>query len=113
MESAVANLASAGDRVAVVSHGSFGERWIAICERYGLDVHPIRYEWGESPDPDEVGAAVREAGAEIVFCQQSDTSTGVVADVRGIREAVRDVTLVVDAISSLGAVPLEIGRAHV
>jgi aspartate aminotransferase-like enzyme len=107
MESAVANLASAGDRVAVVSHGSFGERWIAICERYGLDVHPIRYEWGESPDPDEVGAAVREAGAEIVFCQQSDTSTGVVADVRGIREAVRDVTLVVDAISSLGAVPLE------
>jgi aspartate aminotransferase-like enzyme len=107
MESAVANLAEAGERVAVVSHGSFGERWVAICERYGLDVHAIRYEWGESPDPDEVGAAVRESGAGIVFCQQSDTSTGVVADVRGIREAVGDVTLVVDAISSLGAVPLE------
>ena len=107
MESAVANLTEAGERVAVVSHGSFGERWVAIGERYGLDVHPIRYEWGESPDPDEVGAAVRESGAEIVFCQQSDTSTGVVADVRGIREAVPDVTLVVDAISSLGAVPLD------
>jgi aspartate aminotransferase-like enzyme len=107
MESAVANLTEAGERVAVVSHGSFGERWVAIGERYGLDVHPIRYEWGESPDPDEVGAAVRESGAGIVFCQQSDTSTGVVADVRGIREAVGDVTLVVDAISSLGAVPLE------
>ena len=107
MESAVANLTEAGERVAVVSHGSFGERWVAICERYGLDVHAIRYEWGESPDPDEVGASVRESGAGIVFCQQSDTSTGVVADVRGIREAVGDVTLVVDAISSLGAVPLE------
>ncbi|HEY8723355.1 MAG TPA: alanine--glyoxylate aminotransferase family protein [Gaiellaceae bacterium] len=107
MESAVANLTEAGQRVAVVSHGSFGERWVAIGERYGLDVHAIRYEWGESPDPDEVGAAVRESGAEIVFCQQSDTSTGVVADVRGIREAVGDVTLIVDAISSLGAVPLE------
>ncbi len=107
MESAVANLTEAGQRVAVVSHGSFGERWVAICERYGLDVHAIRYEWGESPDPDEVGAAVRESGAEIVYCQQSDTSTGVVSDVRGIREAVGDVTLVVDAISSLGAVPLE------
>lgn len=107
MDSAVANLTEAGQRVAVVSHGSFGERWVAICERYGLDVHAIRYEWGESPDPDEVGAAVRESGAEIVFCQQSDTSTGVVSDVRGIREAVGDVTLVVDAISSLGAVPLE------
>ena len=107
MESAVANLAAAGERVAVVSHGSFGERWVAICERYGLDVQPIRYEWGEAPDPDEVGAAVRESGAELVFCQQSDTSTGVVADVRGIRDAVGDATLVVDAISSLGAVPLE------
>jgi aspartate aminotransferase-like enzyme len=107
MESAVANLTEAGQRVAVVSHGSFGERWVAIGERYGLDVQAIRYEWGESPDPDEVGAAVRESGAEIVFCQQSDTSTGVVADVRGIRDAVGDVTLVVDAISSLGAVPLE------
>jgi aspartate aminotransferase-like enzyme len=107
MESAVANLTEAGERVAVVSHGSFGERWVSICERYGLDVHAIRYEWGESPDPDEVGAAVRESGAGIVFCQQSDTSTGVVSDVRGIREAVGDVTLVVDAISSLGAVPLE------
>jgi aspartate aminotransferase-like enzyme len=107
MESAVANLTEAGQRVAVVSHGSFGERWVAIGERYGLDVQAIRYEWGESPDPDEVGAAVRESGAEILFCQQSDTSTGVVSDVHGIREAVGDVTLVVDAISSLGAVPLE------
>src|SRR3954468_15825393 len=107
MESTVANLTEAGQRVAVVSHGSFGERWVAIGERYGLDVQPIRYEWGESPDPDEIGAAVRESGAGIVLCQQSDTSTGVVADVRGIREAVGEATLVVDAISSLGAVPLE------
>ena len=45
--------------------------------------HALRYEWGEAPDPAEVGAAVREAGLELVLCQQSDTSTGVVADVRG------------------------------
>jgi aspartate aminotransferase-like enzyme len=107
MESAVANLCVPGDRVAVVSHGSFGERWIALCEANGLDVVPIRYEWGETPDPGEVGAAVREAGVPTVFCQQSDTSTGVVADVRAIKQAVGDATLVVDAVSSLGAVPLE------
>ena len=67
----------------------------------------IRYEWGERPDPGEVGAAVRESGTGIVFCQQSDTSTGVVSDVRALKEAVGDATLVVDAVSSLGAVPLE------
>ena len=107
MESAVANLCEPGDHVAVVSHGAFGERWVAICEHHGLDVQAIRYEWGETPDPEEVGAAVRESGVELVFCQQSDTSTGVVSDVRAVKEEVGDALLVVDAISSLGAVPLE------
>jgi serine---pyruvate transaminase len=107
MEAAPANLCAPGDRVAVVSHGAFGERWVAICATHGLDVVPIRYEWGEFPDPDEVAGAVHEAGAETVFCQQSDTSTGVIADVRAMKEAVGGATLVVDAISSLGAVPLE------
>ena len=107
MESAVANLCEPGDRVAVVSHGSFGERWVAICEQHGVEVVPIRYEWGEVPDPVDAGSAVREAGVDLVFCQQSDTSTGVVSDVRALKEAVGDATLVVDAISSLGAVPLE------
>jgi serine---pyruvate transaminase len=107
MESAVANLCEPADRVAVVSHGSFGERWISICEQHGVEVVPIRYEWGEVPDPAEVGSAVGEAGVDLVLCQQSDTSTGVVSDVRAVKEAVGEPTLVVDAISSLGAVPLE------
>jgi aspartate aminotransferase-like enzyme len=107
MESAVANLAEPGDRVTVVSHGSFGERWVAICEQHGIDVHAVRYDWGEVPDADEVGAAVAEAGTSLVLCQQSDTSTGVVSDVRAIKAAVGEATLVVDAVSSLGAVPLE------
>jgi aspartate aminotransferase-like enzyme len=93
--------------VAVVSHGSFGERWVAICEQHELDVQAIRYEWGEVPDAEEIGAAVRESGVDLVLCQQSDTSTGVVSDVRAVKEAIGEATLVVDAISSLGAVPLE------
>jgi serine---pyruvate transaminase len=107
MDSAVANLTSAGQRVAVVTAGAFGERWVAICEQYGLDVERIAYEWGETPNPDEVGAAVGASGAQIVFCTQSETSTGVVSDVQGLKSAVGDAVLVVDAISSLGAVPLE------
>src|SRR5690242_21949537 len=47
MESAVANLCSRGDRVVVVSAGSFGERWIAIATAYGLDVERIEYAGGE------------------------------------------------------------------
>lgn len=107
MDSAVANLTGPGDRVAVVVAGAFGERWAKICEQYGLDVQRIDYAWGEVPDPGEIGSAVAESGAEIVFCTQSETSTGVVSDVQALKAAVGDAILVVDAISSLGAVPLE------
>src|ERR1700675_5019399 len=107
MESAVANLTGAGDRVAVVTAGAFGQRWAAICEQYGLDVQRIAYEWGVVTVPDREGAAVAESGARIVFCTQSETSTGVVADVQGLKAAIGDAVLVVDAISSLGAVPLD------
>jgi aspartate aminotransferase-like enzyme len=107
MDSAVTNLTAAGDRVAVVVAGAFGERWVKICEHYGLDVARIDYDWGEVPDPGEVAAAVAESGAGIVFCTQSETSTGVVSDIQGLKAAVGDVVLVVDAVSSLGAVPLE------
>ena len=107
MDSAVSNLTVPGQRVAVVTAGSFGERWVAICEQYGLEVQRIAYEWGEVPNPDEVGAAVAESGAPIVFCTHSETSTGVVSDVQSMKAAVGDAALVVDAISSLGAVPLD------
>src|SRR5262245_52817564 len=107
MDSAVSNLASPGDRVAVVTAGAFGERWVAICEQYGLDVQRLAYEWGEAPIPDEVGAAVAESGAQLVFCTHSETSTGVVSDIQALKAAIGDAVLAVDAISSLGAVPLE------
>jgi aspartate aminotransferase-like enzyme len=107
MDSAVSNLTVPGQRVAVVTAGAFGERWVAICEQYGLDVQRIAYEWGEVPNPDEVGAAVAESGARIVYCTHSETSTGVVIDVQSLKSAVGDAVLVVDAISSLGAVPLD------
>jgi len=107
MESAVANLCEPGQRVAVVTAGAFGARWASICEQYDLEVERIAYEWGETPVPEEVAAAARERGAEIVFCTQSETSTGVVIDVQAMKAAVGDAVLVVDAVSSLGAVPLE------
>src|SRR5206468_5007856 len=73
----------------------------------GLEVQRIEFEWGETPSPDEVGAAIAESGARVVFCTHSETSTGVVSDVQALKQAVGEATLVVDAISSLGAVPLE------
>jgi serine---pyruvate transaminase len=110
MESAVANLAAPGSRVVVVSAGAFGERWIEIAERYGCDVSALRYEWGEVPRPDDLAARLAELGdVRAVLLTHSETSTGVVSDLRAHAEAIRPsgAHVVVDAVSSLGAVPLE------
>src|SRR5436309_14538842 len=108
-ESAVVNLVSPGERHLVVSAGSFGERWIAMTKAYGADVDELRYAWGETPDPDDVRARLAERPAKAVWVVQSETSTGVVADVQAIASVAKEAgaLVVVDAVSSLGAVPCE------
>jgi aspartate aminotransferase-like enzyme len=110
MESALQNLTSPGDRVLVVSHGYFGERFAALADVHGCDLTHLRYAWGETPSADEVGDKLDEmGGARAVFLTHSDTSTGVVSDMRSIAERLNgtDAIVVIDAISSLAAVPLE------
>jgi serine---pyruvate transaminase len=110
LEAATANLCSPGERIVVVSAGYFGERWAAIGSAYGCDVDHLRYEWGENPSPDDLAARLKElGGATAVFVTQSETSTGVVADVRSLAAVAKEAgaLVCVDAISSLGAVPCE------
>jgi aspartate aminotransferase-like enzyme len=108
-ESAAANLVSPGERHLVVSSGSFGERWAALTAVYGADVDHLRYDWGETPEPDDVRSRLSEREAKAVWVVHSETSTGVVSDVRALAEAAREAgaLVVVDAVSSLGAVPCE------
>jgi len=110
LESVVANLTSPGDRVVAVSAGYFGERWADIARAYSCEVDHIAYEWGETPSADDVASRLAElGGATVVLVTQSETSTGVVCDVRAFAAAAKEAgTLIaVDAISSLGAIPCE------
>jgi aspartate aminotransferase-like enzyme len=110
LESVVANLTSPGDRVVAVSAGYFGERWSDIARAYGCEVEHIAYEWGETPSADDLAARLAELGdASVVLVTQSETSTGVVCDVRAFAAAAKEAgaLIAVDAISSLGAVPCE------
>jgi serine---pyruvate transaminase len=109
LESAVANLFSPGDRVVVPVAGYFGERFARIARAFGQDVRTIDYEWGRAVRADDVAAALAEAPSKAVLIQHSETSTGVIHDVEAVGRVTRDagVLLVVDAISSLGAVPYD------
>jgi aspartate aminotransferase-like enzyme len=105
MESAVANLVSAGDKVIVASSGSFGERWIKINQAFGANVVAVKEEWGKPVDPQKVKDALKaNPDAKAVFCQHTETSTGVVNDLKALGKITGETAavLVVDAISGLG-----------
>ncbi|MBN1596298.1 alanine--glyoxylate aminotransferase family protein [candidate division FCPU426 bacterium] len=110
MESAVANLCSAGDVVLVASCGNFGNRWTNIARAYGVESDHYEVEWGASVDPKEIERRL-SANPKIkaVFTTLSETSTGVESDIRTIGEIVSKTpaVLVVDAISGMGAIPME------
>src|SRR3989454_2488461 len=110
MESAVANLVVAGDPAVVASCGKFGQRWAELCDAYGAETVHLEFEWGEKVDPARLDEALAGVGRPVraVFTTQSETSTGVVNDIRALNEVTtaHGSVLGVDAVSGLGAVTL-------
>src|SRR5216117_1008999 len=109
MEAAVVNTLSAGDSVAVIRAGKFGDRWVEICKAYGVTVVEMTAPFGHSVPAERVAETLRtHPGVKAVLTQHSESSTGVLHDVRGYAAAARgtDAILIVDAVSSLGIADL-------
>lgn len=106
MECAIVNLFSPGDTVVGVRSGKFGERWGELAAAYGLEFVPVDCEWGESVEPEAVRRRLdAHPRAKAVLATLCETSTGALHDIRALGDitASREVLLVVDAISALGA----------
>src|SRR5438128_5987031 len=111
MEASVSNLFSRGDKVIVCSAGKFGERWAEITKAYGLEANVLKSEYGDVVTPERVESAMAAApGTKGVFLQASETSTGAAHDVRAMGRAISKTSaiFVVDAITGLGTMPLDI-----
>jgi len=109
MESAVANLVRPGDPALVVSCGKFGERWAELCEAYGAATVHHDAGWGNKVEPAEVERLLGEnPDVKVLFTTLSETSTGVVNDVRDLAEVAHahGALIAVDAVSAAGAVPV-------
>jgi serine---pyruvate transaminase len=109
MESAVANLVRAGEPALVASCGKFGQRWAELCDAFGARTVHWETEWGQKVDPAELDRRLAdEPGVEVVFTTFSETSTGIVNDVRELTEVAHrhGALIAVDAVSGIGAVPL-------
>lgn len=106
MQAAITNFAARGERAIVVGGGKFGERWITICETFGLEVTALSPDWGQPVSLDDVDAALAAGPPALFIVTASETSTGTFHPVpeiaRRVRDASDDTVLIVDAITALG-----------
>ena len=110
MEAAVVNLLSPGNRAVFVNAGKFGERWGELCKAYGVYADEILVPWGDVAQAPTVAESLkRNPDTKAVFVTHSETSTGVLHDVKEMSKVVHgqsDAVVVVDGITSVGAVEL-------
>src|SRR5260370_5530766 len=110
MEACFVNLLEPGDTAIVGVNGVFGERMCEVARRCGADVVRVEAAWGRALDPDQLLDVQRaHPHARLLAVVHAETSTGVENDVAAL-EVLRktDTLFVVDAVTSLGGIPLEV-----
>lgn len=111
MDAALSNLINAGDKVLSLVIGNFGERWGKIAESHGAEVERIVVPYGEVIDPEVLRKRLAEdknKEIKIVTMTQSETSTGVVNDIKALCEVINEhgALSVVDGVTSVGAIDI-------
>jgi aspartate aminotransferase-like enzyme len=110
LESAVANLVSPGDEVAVALCGNFGERFAALAAAYGAEVHRLEFDWGRAVDPGDLKSFLqRHPKARVLLLTHNETSTGLTNPLQELARVGRDADriVVVDGVSSISSIEIE------
>jgi alanine-glyoxylate transaminase/serine-glyoxylate transaminase/serine-pyruvate transaminase len=112
MDAAAVNLMERGMTALCVVNGYFGDRLARILSVHGAFVERLDGEWGRAIDPAQVERAMSDGRFDVLAVVHGETSTGVLNPVGEIAAIARqhDVLLIVDAVTSLGAVPVEVAE---
>ncbi len=108
MEGALRNLARR--KVLSLCCGAFSDKWLDVAKKCGYEADSVQVAWGETFDPEVVRAKLAEGGFDTVTFIHSETSTGVLNDLAAISKVVKsfpDTMLIVDTVSSLSAVDVD------
>lgn len=100
-------------KVLSITNGAFGERWHKIAVECGKEVDWIQLEWGKGLDPEILKDALKKKTYEAVLVTHNESSTGVMNPLKEIADEMKnypDTLLIVDAVSSLSGVPVEIDK---
>jgi alanine-glyoxylate transaminase/serine-glyoxylate transaminase/serine-pyruvate transaminase len=107
MEVAIVNSLKKGDRLLVVSHGFFGDRFVEIAQCYGIEVEVLTSEWGKIVEAEEVAQKLKEKKFDAITLSHVDTSTGVCAPLKEMGEILKqfpDTIFIVDGVCATGGI---------
>ena len=112
METCFVNLLEPGDHALICRNGVFGGRMAEVARRCGAKVTLVDAPWGRAIDPDDVANAAKQEAFKVLALVHAETSTGVLQDLAPFRSIADScgALLVVDAVTSLGGVPVEVDR---
>jgi alanine-glyoxylate transaminase / serine-glyoxylate transaminase / serine-pyruvate transaminase len=113
MEAAIVNVVEPGDSVIVGVNGVFGTRLATVVERCGGKAVTLEMPWGQVIPPDMIESALRRSGpVKAVALVHAETSTGAWQPIEPIGTMCRNhnALLIVDAVTSLGGIPVEVDR---
>ena len=108
MEMSIANTTKRGDNVLIVSHGFFGDRFIDLCNRKGLNVDVLSSEWGETVPVEKISEKLSRKKYAAITVTHVDTSTGVSAPVDEIGKMMRsfpETIYIVDGVCATAGEP--------
>lgn len=111
LEAALVNLLEPGDTAVVCVHGVFGQRLSEVARRAGASVVNVEAPWGQPIDVQELIETLKKhPQAKLCAIVQAETSTGVLQPLKELGAFMRggETLLVVDAVTSLGGVPVEV-----
>jgi alanine-glyoxylate transaminase/serine-glyoxylate transaminase/serine-pyruvate transaminase len=110
LETMMFNLVEPGDEVIIGTIGYFGQRLAELAHAAGAIVRPIEAPWGEVLDPEQISREFENGPAKLVAVVHAETSTGAAQPLEEIGRIVRenDSLLLVDAVTSLGGMNLDV-----
>jgi len=112
METCFVNLLEPNDQALICRNGVFGGRMAEVARRCSAEVTVVDAPWGRAIDPDDVANAAKDGSFKVLALVHAETSTGVLQDLSPFR-AIADACgalLVVDAVTSLGGVAVDVDR---
>ncbi len=107
METALVNTLKKGDRLLVISHGFFGDRFVEIARAYDFEVEVLASQWGKIVEVEKITQKLKEKKFSAVTLTHVDTSTGVCAPVIEVGEILKkypETLFIVDGVCAMGGI---------